>query len=277
MTLVIRIGPSFFDTMGTRLLAGREFTAADLSSGPILAVVNDTLARRFGGPSRIVGSHLTADRWTPMQIIGVVGDQRYVPGAEASIPQAFVVSRAPHAMTIVARVQGPASDRLAAVRDAVRSVDAKVAVFDAKTMDEWFGAAVARPRFYSLAVIFFGGAGLLLSIIGVYGVVSFAVIQRTREMGVRLALGSTPQRLRAWMLRHTLAIVAAGCVAGVCLSMASGRYLQSLIVGATSFGISGSVAAFVTTLAIAAAAIWRATHGLARLEISDVLRAEAAE
>jgi predicted permease len=277
LTLVIRVAPSFFATMHTRLLAGREFSPDDLVRRPALAVVNETLARQFGGPSSVVGRRLTADRWTPMEIVGVVGDLSYIPGVTVSTPAAFVVSRAPHAMTIVAHVQGSAGDRLAAVRDAVRSVDAKVAVFDAKTMDEWFGAAIARPRFYVIAVVFFGGVGLLLSIIGVYGVVSFAVITRTREMGVRLALGTTPQRLRAWMLRHTLAVVMAGSAAGVGLSMAFGRYLQSLIAGATSFGISGSCAAVGMTLAIASAAIWSATRRVARLDISDVLRAESGD
>ncbi len=276
-TLVMRVGPGFFRTMGTPLLAGREFAAADLSGGPPIAIVNEALARRLGGPARAIGRRLTADSWTPMEIVGVVGDMRYVAGVAAPNPQAFIVSRAPRAMTIVAHVRGSAGDRLAAVRDAVRSVDPKVAVFDAKTMDERFDEAVARPRFYVTAVLFFGGVGLLLSVIGIYGVVSFATIQRTREMGVRLALGTTPGRLRAWMLRQMLVVIAAGALAGVWLSMAFGTSLQSLVVGATRAGLPGSTAAVAATLAVASAAIWRATHRLAHLDVTDVLRAESAD
>jgi predicted permease len=276
-TLVSRVAPAFFRTIGARLLAGREFGADDLHAGPVFAVVNEALARQFGGTAAVVGRRLTAPGWRPMAIIGVVGNMRYGPGETASTPQAFIVSGAPLAVTIVARVQGDARDRLGAIRDAVRSVDPKVAVFDETTMDERFDMAVARPRFYALAVVFFGGVGLLLSIVGVYGVVSFAVVQRTREMGVRLALGTTPARLRGWMLRHTIVVVSAGAAGGVALSLVSGRFLQSLIAGAAGFGLSGSCAAVAMTLAVAAAAIWRATHQLTRLDISDVLRAEAAD
>jgi ABC-type antimicrobial peptide transport system permease subunit len=94
---------------------------------------------------------------------------------------------------------------------------------------------------------------------------------------VRLALGTTPRRLRAWLLGRTLVVVAAGCAAGVGVSVLFGRSLQSLIAGATSFGPSGSVAAVGLTLAVASAAIWRATRRLAHLDVSDVLRAESAD
>jgi predicted permease len=278
LTVVVRVAPSFFSTMGARILAGREFGAADLRAGsPALAVVNETLARRFGGPASVIGHRLTADRWTPMQIVGVVADLHFGAGETVSTPQAFIVSRTPHAMTIVARVQGSPAERLSGVRGVVRSVDPKVAVFNAKTMDEWFEAAVAKPRFHAMAVVFFGGIGLLLSIVGVFGVVSFAVVQRTREMGVRLALGTTPRRLRAWLLGRMLAVVVAGAAGGVGLSMGFARSLQSLVAGAAGFGISGSFAAVALTLAVAAAAIWSATHRLARLDISDVLRADAGD
>jgi len=127
-------------------------------------------------------------------------------GAEPD-PQVYRPSLAPLAMTIVAHVRGEAGDRVAAVRDAVQSVDPKVPVFNVKTMEERLDMELARPRLYTLAVLFFGGLGLLLAVMGVYGVVSYSILQRTREMGIRLALGTTPTILRATMLRQTLPAV----------------------------------------------------------------------
>jgi putative ABC transport system permease protein len=179
-------------------------------------------------------------------------------------------------MTIVARVSGPALDRIAVIRSAVQAVDPKVPVFNVKTMDERLDTVLARPKFYTTAVVFFGALGLLLAVMGVYGVVSHAVLERTREMGVRLALGTTPIRLRATMLRQAFVTIGAGGVVGVLLVAGFRRYLQSLVHGADAALAAAAVAVAITAL-VAAAAVWIATYHIARLDVSDVLRAEAAE
>jgi len=114
-------------------------------------------------------------------------------------------------------------------------------------------------------------------VMGVYGVVSYSILQRTREMGIRLALGTTPTLLRATMLRQTLSAVMTGAIAGVVLALAFGRFLQSLVRGADGATAPGSAVAVLVTAVVSAAAIWAATRHVARLEISDVLRAELAE
>ena len=276
LATVVRVAPGFFSAFGGRLLAGREFSPADLSPGESLAIVNDDLARHFGNPAALVGRHLTAPQWPATRIVGVVRGMRYGADAEPH-PQVYRVSRTPLAMTIVARVAGAARDRMTAVRDAAQSVDPKVPVFNVKTMEQRLDAALARPKFYTITIVFFGGLGLLLAVIGVYGVVSYAVQQRTREMGIRLALGTTPGRLRGAMLRQTLLVVGTGAIAGLGLAMALGRFLQSLVRGAEGSVVPGLSIAIVVTAVVSAAAIWSGTRHVARLDISDVLRAEAAE
>jgi putative ABC transport system permease protein len=277
MATVVNVAPGFFATIGGRVIAGREFTETDLSTTEPLAVVNDHFARGFGDPAAIVGRRLTAARGgTSPRIVGVVRGLRFGPGGDPH-PQVFRPSRNPRALTIVARVRGAAGDRVAAVRDAAQSVDPKIPVFNVKTMEERLEIALAQPKFYTLTVFFFGGLGLLLAVIGIYGVVSYAVLQRTREMGIRLALGTTPSRLRRAMLRQTLIVVAAGAAAGIAGAVAFGQFLQTLVRGAEGATLSGSTLAVAVTALVSAAAIWRATRHVSRLDISDVLRAEAAE
>jgi putative ABC transport system permease protein len=177
----------------------------------------------------------------------------------------------------VVRVSGNARDRLAPIRDAVQSVDPNVPVFSVKTMVDRLDEAVARPKFYATAVVFFGGLALLLAVIGVYGVVSYAVVQRTREMGIRLALGITPLRLRAVVLRQGFITVALGVVPGVWGAAVGGRYLETLVRGADAGMVPTSAVAVAITAATAGLAMWSATRHIARLDIADVLRAETVE
>ena len=277
LSSVTFVAPGFFAAMGSRIIAGREFTEADLANAEPLAVVNEEFARLFGGPAAVLGRRATAERWPSMPIVGVVRSMRYAGPAYDPSPQIFRVSRTPQSLTIVARLEGPARERIGMIRDAAYSVDPKVPIFNVRAMDQWLETTLARPRFYATAVIFFGALGLLLAIIGVYGVVSYAVLQRMRELGIRLALGTTPARLRAMVLRQAATTIGLGALAGCALAAAFGRYLQSLVHGAdAALAVTASVAVLVT-LTVAAAAIWLATRRIVRLDVSDVLRAECAD
>jgi putative ABC transport system permease protein len=277
MATVTLVAPAFFSTMGSRVLYGREFSPEDLRSTEALAMISEELARTFGDPAAVVGRSLVSQRGKPRRIIGVVRGLRYGGPTSTTDPQVFWLSRSPRTLTIVAKVTGQARDRIAVIRDAVQSIDPKVAVFNVKSMDERLDEALARPKFYATAIVFFGGLGLLLAVIGVYGVVSYAVAQRTREMGIRLALGTTAGRLRALVMRETCATVGLGVGPGVGLAIAAGRSGNSLIVGADSFLIGTVIAAMIITTTVAAVATWSATNPIARLDILDVIRSESGE
>ena len=135
-------------------------------------------------------------------------------------------------------------------------------------------ATLARPKFYATAVVFFGGLALLLSIIGVYGVVSYACGERIRELAIRLALGTTPTRLRSFLVWRIVVVAAVGAAAGAVLVTLGGSHLRNLIPGSESAMLTTIGLAIAGTLAVAIAATWAATRRVARLEIMDALRPE---
>ena len=163
LTTVVSLAPAFFRTMGGRVLAGREFSRGDLRSEESLAIVNEQFARTFGEPASLVGRSLTANQWPAMRIVGVVSGMRFGGPAYAPAPQVFRLTRAPRALTFVVRVEGPARDRIAIVRDAVQSVDPHVPVFDVRTMDERLAVTLSRERFYVVAAAFVGTLALVLA------------------------------------------------------------------------------------------------------------------
>ena len=267
--MIVPVMPGYLETMGGHLIAGRDFTDADLRMGMPVAIVNDLYAREFGNPAEMVGHR--AGSWP---IVGVFKGMVYL--GDYNHAQVLVVDPTGRnfPVTIVARVEGPPANRLAVIRDAVKSADPSVPVFDVKTMDQRLDEALVRPKFYSTAANFFAGFALLLAVIGIYGVVSFSVAQRGHELGVRLALGTTPVHLRTALLRQALVTVAIGSGAGIFGALLGGKFLESLIDGAKPIGMEVCVGAALLIALSAAAAVWSATRGIARLDVMEVLRAE---
>jgi putative ABC transport system permease protein len=266
----------YFQTMGGRILYGREFTEGEVRSGADVAVVNERFAAGFGAPKDAVGHQLTngGDTW---KIVGVVKGMEYeTDPTTANGNQVFIPSSNPGGFfsTFVVRVDGRAEDQLAAIRDTIQSVDPQVPVFSVKTMQQRLEEVFASPKFYRTAVWIFAGFALLLAVIGIYGIVSYAVVQRTQEMGVRMALGTTPVRLRGMLLRQGLMMVAAGAIPGIAGAQLAGRFLESLMDGAKPIGLATSSGLVLLFALVASTSIWSATRRIARFNIITILRTE---
>jgi ABC-type antimicrobial peptide transport system permease subunit len=267
--IYVPVLPGFFSTMGGRLLYGRDLGPGDEDA----VVVSEEFARRFGDAAHAVGRLVTDGRSGSPRVVGVVRALRYRGPQIAGGEQIFVLSRSPLFMTFVARTHSDATDALAAIRDAAASVDPTIPVFNIKTMDARLRDAMVRPRFYTSALIFLGGFAVLLALLGVYGVVSCAVSQRTRELGIRLALGTTPTSLRARLLRDAMLTVAAGAVPGVLLARFAARFLQHLMPEAQPLDAGSLIAAVLLLALTAGVSVWSATRRVARIELAETLRA----
>jgi ABC-type lipoprotein release transport system permease subunit len=264
--------------MGGRILYGREFTEAEVRSGAPVAVVNERFATGFGAPQEALHRQLTIDGDPPRKIVGVVKGMDYeTDPTTAHGNQVFIPSEAPgnfFSTTFVARIDGRAEDQLVAIRDAIQSVDPQVPVFGVKTMEQRLDEFFARPRFYRTAVWSFAGFALLLALIGMYGIVSYAVVERTKEMGVRMALGGTPVKLRGMMLQRGLLMIAAGALPGIAAAQLTGRFLGTLIDGAKPVDMVTSAGLVLLLTLVALTSIWSATRRIARLDIIAILKSE---
>jgi putative ABC transport system permease protein len=236
-SLMVPVFSDYFQTMGGPIVFGREFNDAEVRSGAKVAVVNEPFARLFGSPGDAVGRQLTIAGAPPFvpagsTIVGVVREMDYdTDPAVANGPQVFVPSKNPafSSATIVARVGGHAEDQLAAVRDTIRSVDPQVPVYSVKSMQQRLDEAFARPSFYRTAIWIFAGFALLLTTIGIYGLLAYGVARRASEIGVRMALGATQNSLMRMVLRQALLLVCVGLGIGVPLVFSTRGVAASLI------------------------------------------------
>jgi putative ABC transport system permease protein len=269
--------PDYFRTLGTAVVEGREFTAADRASSQPVIVVNEEFARAFEGGPHLSGR--TIWDWRGRRQYTVVGVVRTVqmfgPGSQAGPQAYFPFEQSPPSFaSFVARVRGNAAEYLPVCRDAVRQVDSRIPVYDVKTLDQRLADNLARPRFYTTAITFLAGFALLLAVIGIYGAASYAIAQRTKEIGVRVAVGACMTDVRLMLLRQGMWPVGAGIVLGVGGTLALGRFAKHLIATAPNPGLWTWAPAAAALGAAGAVAVWIATRRLLRMDPNAALRAE---
>jgi putative ABC transport system permease protein len=280
-TDLLPVMSEYFATTGGHLLYGREFTDAEVQSDANVAIVNDAFANMFLGTTNAVGHLETTPDNRNRKIIGVVKSvdfmERYLQNfGDLNPPETFIPAHSPGRFdaTFVARTQGRPEDHVGMIRQAVQSDDPGVPVFAVKSMGQRFEEAFARPKFYRNALFFFSGFGLMLAVIGIYAVVSYAATQRMHEMGVRLAMGTTPAHLRGVLLRQGLVSVLIGTLAGAFGASLVGRLLEGLVEGASTIDPATYIFAVPSLCLVAALSIWIASRRISRLDIAGVLRAE---
>ncbi|HWS87819.1 MAG TPA: ABC transporter permease [Pyrinomonadaceae bacterium] len=235
------VTPNYFRAMGVPLLKGRAFDARDRQDAPAVTVVNETFARRFFPGEEAVGKRIkygppdSDGQW--ITIVGVVGDTRRT-GFDAAVrPETYL----PHAqapargMMLVVRSSAADPSALAnAVRGAVSSLDREVPVFQVRTLDELLSGMMAQRRLNMLLLAIFAGVALLLAAVGIFGVMNYAVSQRTHEIGLRVALGAQGRDILRMVVGQGMALVLAGLVLGLVCALALTRLMSSLLYGVSA-------------------------------------------
>jgi predicted permease len=233
--LVPMVYPNFFETMGIALVAGRDFNESDLAPGsPLVAVVNETFARQAFGGAPAVGQQLR-QRDEMREIVGVVRDSRYTSLRDETPPtvyQTFLQTRTGRGqMALYVRVATAPGAVLSQVRQAVQDIDPNLPLFDIHTLTEEMGAVLIRDRLIATLSTVFSTLALLLACVGLSGLLSFSVVQRRAEMGIRMALGANRADVIWTVMREALLLVGAGVLIGVPAALVLGRVASNRISG----------------------------------------------
>jgi len=274
------VTPEYFRALGVPIRKGRGFTRQDRDRGRDVLIVSQSLARRLFHDKNPVGHFIGS-----AQIVGTVADVRNSGGTARDDPEYYVprshtadapIYRAPDELRrIVAIVRTPLAAEFAsrAIRDTVAQIDASAPV-QIETLREGANRLAVRPRFNAMLLSVFAMLGLLLSAFGIYGVLGLLVTQRTREIGVRIALGATPRDVAGLVLGNAMRWLAAGLFLGLVLSIVVSHALNSMLYGMTAYDPAAWAAASAVLVVTALAAAWQPSRRAARVDPLEALRHE---
>ncbi len=266
----------FFNAMAIPLLAGRDLSAQDRRGAPIVLVINQALARKYFPDQNPVGRTLTFGDTNHFAIVGIVGDVRQTavdespaPRIYASVYQIFRVK-----VNLVVRTSENPQTMIRRVEDAIHSVEPQQSITAAFTLDDAVSEAVGRPRRLTVLLGLFGAMGLVLGGLGIYGTLAYLVSLRTREIGVRLALGAQPRDVLRMVVSRGLGLAAAGVALGLVGALSLTRLMQSVLYGVTPSDPLTFGAVAIALLGVAALASWLPALRATRIDPIVALWAE---
>jgi putative ABC transport system permease protein len=258
------VSPGYFRAMGIPLLRGRSFTDQDRGDAPGVVIINETLARRYFPDEDPVGKRLGFSRPTDWrEIVGVTRDTRNYGLDEEVKPEAYMplTQSAPgylagsiSGMILLARTASDPQGMSAAVKREVQELDKNLPVYNIKTMEQYLAESIAQRRFNMLLLAVFAGVAVTLAVVGLYGVMSYMVSQRTHEIGLRMALGAQARDILKMAVRQGLVLIVLGIGVGLAGALALTRLMSGLLfgVGATdpaTFAAIVLLLAFVSLIA----------------------------
>ena len=224
--------PTYFTTLGSPIRRGRDFTDRDHGDAPPVAIINDAGARRWFGAEDPIGRRVTAGS-ASREIVGIVGDLLQGHPGEPTKPQLFVpyAQRPTRQIRIVVRAAGDPLTLAGAIRGEIRALDANLAIAEFTPLNQLVTRSLAQPRFYTALLTLFAAVALALAATGIFGVMSYAVAQRSREIGIRMALGAAAKDVLRLIVGQSLALSALGLVVGFAGALALGRVLREQLFG----------------------------------------------
>ena len=251
------ISDGYFRTMGIPILAGREFDPRDRQGAPGVAILNQAAARLIFPGENPIGQRLRVDMYrTPVvEIVGLAADVHHHALGSAPVPCLFL----PQAQTpngfasLVVRTASDPAAVIASVKQQMREVAPDQGVMDINTMEDLISGSLARPKLETTLMGMFGALALILACVGIYAVASYSVVERTREMGIRLALGAAPRSILRLILGEGLCLAGAGIAGGLLAAIVLTRYLATLLytIRPSDAVVYGSVSALLFAAALA--------------------------
>jgi putative ABC transport system permease protein len=276
------VGPDYFSVMKIPLLSGRVFNESDTAKSTNVLVINETFAKRHFPNENPLGKHVKPgislegkSQWR--EIVGVVKDVKHRQSLSRDYEPEYYMPHAQmplNSMNLVVRTTNDPRGLAQSLRREVQALDKDIPVYRIKTLDQYLGVAVAQPKFNALLLSLFAGLALLLTGIGLYGVMAYSVIQRTQEIGIRIALGAQTGDVLKMVLRHGMRLTAVGLALGLGAAYALTRYMQSLLFGvkATDSLIFTSISLLLILVALLAC--WIPARRAAKVDPLIALRYE---
>jgi len=252
------VGPRFFRTIGVPIVAGRDFGDQDVEGAPAVAIINETVANMHFAGENPIGRRVSVEGpdgpWR--EIVGMVRDSKYGALAEGAAPVVFLPLAQNHetGMTLYVRASVPPASLVSSIRREIQRLEPNLPVPNIQTVTETIGTSLYAARMGAWLLAVFGGLALLLAAVGIYGVLSFSISRRTREMGIRLALGAGQYQVFLLVVRDGMVLVGIGIALGLTAGLAGTRSLASLLYGVSTF----DVLTFMVTVAILAAVAFAA-------------------
>jgi putative ABC transport system permease protein len=270
--------PGYFQTMGIPILEGRDFDARDVHENVNVAIVNQSFAKHFFGEKSAVGRHLgrgiSPDTKLNIEIIGVVADSLYEGPRQGVRRQVFLPNYGKNSVAFYVRTATGSDATYTGIRNAVKKLDASLPIYQLKTLEGQLDETLLTERLIALLSAGFGFLATLLAIIGLYGVMAFIVARRTKELGLRMALGAQRHSVVWLVMKEVLILVTIGLLIGVPSAIGLGRFVSAQL-----FGIQGSdpqtaVIMVLVLSTIAAIAGMIPAHRASRIDPITALRFE---
>ena len=270
-----RVSATYFETVKLPVRSGRLFANGDGPTDPPVSIINETIARRFFEGREPIGQQIRL--WGAARtIVGVVKDERINGLAREAPPAIYLPYRqAPSfngAEALLVRTSAPPSTVGPSVRGAVRQIDPQLAVFGVKPLADVLGESVAQQRFVMLLLIAFAGVAVILAAIGIHGILSYTVAQRRHELGIRVALGATPDRVTSLVLGQGMKLTIAGLAIGVLAALALTRVLSTQLYGVSTTDATAFAAVLPVLGAVALFATWLPARRAVRLDPLEAMR-----
>jgi hypothetical protein len=272
----VAVGPNYFRTVGVPIVAGRDFTPQEIREGLRVAVINETMARRFWPDGSAIGRriHLGELNEPPHEIVGIARDHAVRSVGEEPRPYLHLPAGEGLGMGLVVRSTAPAVSALPMLRQALWKLEPNIVFREDVPAAEIAAETMAPTRIGAGLLSAFGALALLLAAVGLYGVIAYSVSLRTREVGIRMAVGADRSRIVRMVLAQGTRLAAAGIVVGALTSLATARVLASLLYGVSPF--DPAAYAFACGLLLAVACLANLVPALSAARI-DPLRALKAE